>query len=61
MKEGLLDVSSLAVADDKERAWKRRKAHVGMILVSFTFSIWNVLAKKTLGNGADPIIFAFFR
>ena len=36
-------------------------ANVSMAFVSFTFSIWNVLAKKTLGDGADPIIFSFIR
>jgi drug/metabolite transporter (DMT)-like permease len=36
-------------------------AHIGMIFVSLTFSIFNVLAKKVSNNGLDPIIFAFFR
>ena len=40
----------------------RARAHLAMVFVSCTFSLWNVLGEIVLQDGAgDPVIFAFYR
>lgn len=36
-------------------------AHLAMLFVTVTFSLWNVLGKMVLKRGLDPVVLAFYR